>query len=369
MRGGVLLLFALLALSGSQATAAPVPAADFAAAARACIEAVSPDRLDTGKLVAMGWVREGEERAPFGPVGRYSHGGAASTIYASPHAQGYCIVDGYAKVASDFDTYQSALAARFKADFGLQGTTDVSMGKPGDEDRRQGFVVGHAVAAYSGVARPDGLDLRFTVVNVAGAGSPAVFQKSRPPISDAEIAENRTRSLKARDYAKQSGNAVDLAALTRDCIATMRGDKRLPGDGWQSSIHSIGTPRAKELLARRDYAGMMADMANTRETFYRAGRRGYVTKYYLRGPTIACAATIYADPAVIPAIRAELATLLPLGSEGNASGFVRNFGKTYATALERSARVDRSELAVAQGIARGLDSQGPEQSGLTIFVF
>lgn len=369
---GVLGCCSLAALAQTPAALPPVmaPPADFAAAASACIGAVSPDKLDTAKLEAQGWTKQSDERAPFGATAAYLHAGNAVRIMASPTPSGYCIVDGYAKDFSQFDPFQAAVAARLKADYGTPGLTSVTIGQAGSDDRRQGFMIGNAVAGYSGTMRPGGLNLRFTVVNTKFAGSAQTFQTARPPLSEAEIAENRAKDMAAYDFARQPGTAQDLVAAVRDCATALRGDGALPGNGWRKAVHASGSPRAMEALKKGDRNGMLASMAHTRQSLYFVGRHGMVTKYYVRGVTNVCEARIFAEPAAIEALKAEAVKLLALGKDQDPSAKARDFASEYMfTDLTRTFRWEQSELGLRQGISPS--TQGPDagKAFLSISIF
>jgi len=355
--------------AGAQPVSQASPA-DFAAAASACIDAVSPDKLDSGKLVARGWVKQGDERAPFGQTAIYSHAGNTARIYASPTPSGYCIVDGYGQDFSQFELYQNAVADRLKTDFGASGLTDVTIGKPGADDRRQGFAIGNAVAGYSGTMRAAGLNLRFTVVNTKFAGSPQVFQTSRPPLSEAEMAENGAKDRAYADYANGPGTAQDLIAMTRSCASALRDGTALQGEGWRKSVHASGTPRSVEALKKRDMKALMAGMANTRQVLYRVGQRGLVTKYFVRGVHNVCEATVYADPAAIDAIKAQVAQELALGKDKDPSGKAKDFAGEYMiTDLTRTYQSDQSEIAFHEGHGTSLEGPDSGKSSISIFVF
>ena len=346
------------------------PPADFAAAAAACIDAVSPDKLDPGKLNTRSWDKQSEQRAPFGSSALYTHAGSAAQIFASPSAEGFCIVDGYAKDFGQFETYRDAIASRLKADYNNTGLTAVAIGKAGDDDRRQGFAIGNAVAGYSGTMRNGGLNLRFTVVNAKFAGSVQAFQTSRPPLSESEIGENRAKDRAAADFAGQPGTAQDLVAMTKDCATALRGDGALPGNGWRKGIHASGSPRAMEALKRRDTNGMLAGMAQTRQQLYFVGRHGYVTKYYVRGVTTVCEATIYADSAALDAIETEAKTTLTVGGDSKASGKAAEFASEYQLSdLQRTYRWNGSEVAVRKGSGTSFDAPNSGKFSLSIFVF
>lgn len=351
-------------------TARPASPADFATASAACIDAVSPDKLDSIKLEARGWVKLSDERAPIGQTAIYTHAGSAVRIYASPTPSGFCIVDGYGQDFSQFELFQSAVADRLKADFGTAGLTDVTIGKPGADDRRQGFVVGNAVAGYSGTMRSGGLNLRFTVVNTKFAGSPQMFQTSRPPVSEAEIAENRTKDLAYAEYANGAGTSQDLVAMARACANALRGDGALPGDGWRMSIHASGTPRSIDALKKRDTSAMMAGMAHTRKVLYQVGHRGLITKYFVRGVHNVCEATIYADPATIEAIKAQIVAELALSKDKGPSSKAKDFAGEYMVAdLTRTYQWEQSEIAVHLGHGTSMEGPNSGKASISIFVF
>ncbi len=348
----------------------PISPADFASAAAACIDAVAPDKLDRDKLVARGWVKQSDERVPFGQTATFTHAGSAARIYASPTPSGYCIVDGYAKDFSQFDLYQSAVAERLKADYGKSGQTDVMIGKSGSDDRRQGFVIENAVAGYSGAMRPGGLNLRFTAVNVKFAGSAKTFQTSRPPVSEAEITENRAKDNTASDFAKEAGTAQDLVAMVKNCATALRGNGALPGDSWRMSVHASGSPRGMEALKKGDMNAMMAGMAQTRKILFYVGRHGLVTKYFVRGVTKVCEAMIYADPATMQAIKTEAIATLALGTDKAPSDRAKDFvGEYMVTDLTRTYQWEGSEVGFHKGYGTSLDGPDSGKSSLSIFVF
>ena len=356
-------------LAGAQ-TASLASPSDFAKAASACIDAVSPIGLDSSKLVARGWVKQSEERAPFGQAAVYTQASSVVRIYASPTPSGYCIVDGYGPDFSQFELYQNAVADRLKADYGTSGVTNVTIGKAGADDRRQGFVVGNAVAGYSGAMRPGGLNLRFNAMNVKFAGSAQMFQTSRPPLSEAEMAENRAKDSAAADFAKEPGTARDLVAMVRDCATALRGEGALPGDGWRKSIHASGSPRAMEALKTHDMKAVMEGMAQTRQVLFRVGRHGLVTKYYVRGVTNVCEATIYVDPLAIEAIKTEATASLALGKDNDPSGKAKNFAGEYMIAdLGRTFRWEQSEVGFHKGYGTSLDGPASGKTSISIFVF
>lgn len=374
MRRPIAGLTAALLVCWSQLTeaqpASPASPTDFASAASACIEAASPDKLDASKLEARGWVKQSDERAPFGQTAIYTHAGSAVRIYASPTPSGYCIVDGYSQDFSQFELYQNAIADRLKADYRTAGLTDVTIGKPGADDRRQGFVVGNAVAGYSGAMRPGGLNMRFTVINTKFAGSPQVFQTSRPPVSEAEIAENREKDRAYADFANGAGTAQDLVAMANACASALRGDSALPGYGWRKSIHASGTPRSMDALKQRDTNAMIAGMAHSRQVLYRAGHRGLITKYFVRGVHNVCEATVYADPAALEAIKAQAVAELALGEDKSPSGKAKEFAGEYMVAdLARTYQWDQSEIAFHQGHGTSLEGPDSGMSSISIFVF
>lgn len=364
---GVLGCCSLAAMAQTPSVATSV---DFAAAASACISAVSPDKLDTAKLEARGWAKEGGQHAPFGDTSIYTHVGNAARIYANPTPEGYCIVDGYVQDFSQFDSYQAAVADRLTVDFGSSGLSSVTIGQAGSDDRRQGFVIGNAVAGYSGAMRSGGLNLRFTAMNVKFAGSAQTFQTSRPPLSEAEIAENRAKDRAASDFAAQPGTTQDLIAMAKDCATALRSDGALPGNGWRKGIHASGSPRAMEAMKRRDTNGMMAGMAQTRQQLYFVGRHGYVTKYYVRGVTTVCEATIYTDSASLDSTRAEAMTALALGSDDQASSKAIEFAGEYQLSdLSRTFHWNGSEIAIRKGSGTSFDTPDSGKSSLSIYVF
>ena len=53
----------------------------FAAAAAACMTAVSPDKLDAAKLGALGWIKQSDQQAPFGAAAVYGHAESPVRIY------------------------------------------------------------------------------------------------------------------------------------------------------------------------------------------------------------------------------------------------------------------------------------------------
>jgi hypothetical protein len=357
-------------LAAAAQSTAEAPPADFAAAAAACIAAVSPDKLDTAKLKAMGWTKQSDERAPFGITAAYTHAGNAARILASPTPSGYCIVDGYAKDFSQFEPYQTAIAERLRADYGTTGLSNVSIGQNGSDDRRQGFVIGNAVAGYSGAMRTGGFNLRFAVVNAKFAGSAEVFQTSRPPLSEAEIAENRAKDHAAYDFARQPGTAQDLVAAARDCAIAIRGDGALPGNGWRKSIHASGSPRGMEALKRGDRNGMLAGMAQTSQVLYFVGRHGLVTKYYVRGVTNVCEAKVYAEPAAIEAMKAEAVRLLALVNDQTPSGKAKEFvGEYMLPDLSRTYQWEQLELGFRQGSSTSTDGPDAGMASLSIYIF
>lgn len=358
--------------TSSAQVATPAPPADFAAAAAACIDAASPDKLDTGKLVKRDWVKQGDDRAPFGAVAIFTHSASISRIFASPTPGGYCIVDGYGAQVDQFDVYKAAVAARLTADHGTSGASDVAVGKPGSDDRRQGFVIGNAVAAYSAVLRAGGLNLRFTVMNAKFAGNPQMFQTSRPPLSEAEMAENGAKNLKDLDYARGNASAQDLVANVRACAAALRSNAPLPAeDGWRKSIHASGTPRSVDALKTRDMNAILAGMANTRQLLYRAGgHRGLITKYFVRGVHNVCEATVFVDPANAGVVKAETIAALGLGTDGGASGKAKGFADEYMLAdLTRTWKWEQSELALRQGHGTGVDRPDPAKTTISVIVF
>jgi hypothetical protein len=348
----------------------PASPTEFAAASAACIDAVSPDKLDASKLEARGWVKLSDERAPFGQTAIYTHADSTVRIYASPTPSGFCIVDSYGQDFSQFELYQNAVAERLKADYGTAGLTDVTIGKPGADDRRQGFLVGNAVAGYSGAMRAGALNLRFTVVNTKFAGSPQMFQTSRPPVSEAEIAESRAKDRAYAEYANGPGTAPDLLAMARACASALRGDGALPGDGWRKSIHASGTPRSIDALKKRDVNAMMAGMAHTRQVLYQVDHRGVVTKYFVRAVTNVCEATIFVDPAEIDAIKAQIVAALALGKDKSPSGKAKDFAGEYmVTDLTRTYQWNDSEIALHQGFGTSLDGPDSGKTSISIFVF
>jgi hypothetical protein len=351
-------------------SASPESLSDFTSAASACIDAVSPDKLDSGKLAARGWVKSSDERVPFGQVAIYTHVGSTVRVYTSPAPSGYCIVDGYALDFRQFELYQNAIADRLKADYGTTGLTGVTIGKPGADDRRQGFVIGNAVAGYSAAMRPAGLNVRFTVINTKFSGSPEAFQTARPPLSEAEIAENRLKDGAYADYANGAGTAQDLVVMAKSCASALRDDGALPGDGWRKSIHASGTARSMEALKKRDTSALMAGMAHTRQVLYRVGHRGLVTKYFVRGVHNVCEATVYTDPTAIKAIEAQVVVELALGKGKEPSGKAKDFAGEYMVSdLNRTYQWDQSEIAFHQG--HGTSMEGPDsgKSSINIFVF
>lgn len=356
-------------VTGAQTVTLASPT-DFAVASSACIGAVTPDKLDPTKLEALGWVKQSDDRAPFGPTAIFTRAGSPVRLFVSPSPSGYCIVDGYGQDFGQYETFQSAVADRLKTDYGSSGLTGVTIGKPGDDDRRQGFLIGNAVAGYSGTMRPGGLNLRFTVVNTKFAGSPQVFQTSRPPLSEAELAENRAKDRAAADFAKQPGTAQDLIAMAKDCATALRGDGALPGNGWRKSIHASGTPRSVEAPKSRDTNAMMAGMAHTRQLLYFVGRHGLVTKYYIRGVTNVCEATIYVDPPAAEAIKAEAMAALGLTKGQSPSGKATDFAAQYAvTDLTQTYQWQQSEFGVRKGNGTSLDAPDSTKTSISIFVF
>ena len=346
---------------------------DFALAAASCIDAVSPDKLDTNKLRAHGWTKTSDERAPFGRTAIFTHPANTFHIYASPDPSGYCMVDGYGLDFSQFEIFQNAVAARLKADYGKNGLTDVAVGKVGSDDRRQGFVIDNAVASYSAAMRSGKLNLRFTTMNVKFAGSTQLFQTSRPPLSDAEIAENRAKDFAALDFAKQPGTTQDLVAMARDCAIALRSDGALQGQGWRKSIHASGSPHAMEALKsakKPNINDIIAGMAHTRQVLYFVGRHGLVTKYYVRGVTSVCEAAIYANPAMIATIKAEAIAALGLGKDDRPSARANDFSREYlVTDLTRTYHWEKSEVGFHNGFGTSLDGPDSGKISLSIFVF
>jgi hypothetical protein len=343
---------------------------DFAVAAAACMEAVASDKLETDKLTSSGWKKQGVEKIPLGEYSVLQSGAQGVRILAGSSPSSFCFADGYIQSADQFDAVSDLIGKRLKAAYGTTGQTDVASGKPGETKRRQGFLVANAVAGLSLAQRPTGLALRFTAVAKKFSGNPASFQTSRPPLSEAEMAENRAEERAAGEFAKTTGGVQELLAMASDCAAALRGDGALPGDGWQMAMHASGSPRGMEALKKRDANGMMAAMAQTRKVMFKTGRRGLVTKYFVRGVTSVCEATIYVDPALLEVTRTEAASVLALGKDSAPSRKAADFAGEYmVTDLDRTNKWGQSEVAFHQGFGSSLDRPDSGKTSLSIFIF
>ena len=158
--------------------------------------------------------------------------------------------------------------------------------------------------------------------------------------------------------------------MAKDCAAALRGDGALPGNGWRKSIHASGTPRSVEAMKNRDTNAMMAGMAHTRQLLYFVGRHGLVTKYYVRGVTQVCEATIYVDPAASDAAKAEAMTALGLVKDQGPSGKANDFAGQYlVTDLTRTYQWQQSEIGFHKGYGTSLDGPDSGKTSISIFVF
>ena len=133
---------------------APAPAADFAAAAEACIAALQPGAVDGAALRQGGWavVRSGE--TPAGHVDVFGRSDSRVQIFAS--GMGHCVVDGMAG-ADQYDVVRDAIRDRLAARFGSEFSLTSAVGTVG-----QGYSVGDRIGALSSQPRDGGLNLRFT---------------------------------------------------------------------------------------------------------------------------------------------------------------------------------------------------------------
>lgn len=366
-------LLALLVFSPQSAVAETVAVttpADFGLAAAACVNAVSPDKLDADRLAGHGWKKLGNDKAPFGEVSVFQHERIGARILAGLRPTGYCIVDAYVQNANQFEVIQAAIEARMKTDFGTTGLTDVKSGGAGSLVRRQGFVIGNAVGGFSAKMREGGLNLRFTTVNAQFAGSPTVFQTSRPPLSEVEMAENGAERRQHEAYAKGQASPVDIVPLVDACTTALRTNSALAGEGWNKSIHGSGTPRSVQAIKNRDIKAMMAGMAHTRQLLYREGQRGLVTKYFVRGTHVVCEAMVKIDPAQRTSAKEQIVSALGLGKPQKATSQVKEFAAEYA--LEGMTEIftrGKSMIALRAGAGTSFDKPDPAVSTFSVFVF
>ena len=365
-------LTALLAYAPQSAvaqTGALTTPADFASAAAACVDAVSPDKLDTGKLLARGWTKQGDHKAPFGAATLFAHPKNSARIYASLTPSGYCIVDGCGQNAVQFDNVQAAVGDRLLADYGVSGLSDVKSGVPGSSERRQGFVVGNAVGAFSAVMRKDGFNYRFTTVNTKFAGSPTTFQTARPPLTEAEIAENRAKDMQHFAYASEVAPPESIVPIVNACATALRSNAAFP-EGWRKSTHGSGTPRGVNAIKSRDIKSTMAGMAHSRQLLYREGHRGLVTKYFLRGTHMVCEAIVKIDPAQREQARGQILAALGLGKPQKPSAQVREFAAEYALDdITETFEMGNSTVALRAGSGTSFDKPDPAFATFSIFVF
>jgi hypothetical protein len=346
-------------------------ASEFGDAAAACIDAASPDKLDANKLLSRGWKKVGNHKAPLGEVLIFAHANNGARIFSSSSPSGFCIVDGYGQNSVQFDAFRLAVGNRLKADFGMDGQTDVKIGNPGSATRRQGFVIGNAVGALSSEMRQTGFNVRFVTVNVKFAGSPAMFQTSRPPLSEAEIAENRAKDRQDFDYADGMASSQDIVPLVNACATSLRNNAALPSDGgWRKSIHGSGTPRSLDAIKSGDIKAMMAGIAHTRQMLYRVGQRGFVTKYFVRGTHMVCEALIKIDPSQRNAARNQVVSALGLGQPQNPSAQTKEFAAEYALDdLTETYAIGASTVALHSGEGTGFERPDPATATFSVFVF
>jgi hypothetical protein len=367
-------LAALLIVVPGQVAAQPAATttpADFATAAAACIDAVSPDGLDPDKLIKRGWVKAGTDKAPFGDILVFTRANSNARIVTSVRPTGFCIADGFGQTGDAFDPFQSAVEEKFKAEFGKAGQTEVSIGTPGSAERRQGFVIGNAVGGLSSAMRPSGFNLRFTSVNTKFSGSPATFQTSRPPLSDAEMGENRMKERAEADYANGKAPLAEIIPMVNACATSLRTNSALPAaDSWRKSIHSSGTPRSVAAIKTRDMKAVMAGMAHTQQQLYRVGKRGTLTKYFVRGTHMVCEALIKTDPLDLAAARAELVATLGLGKPQRPDAKVREFAAEYLLDdLTETYAMNGSTVAIRSGFGSRLEKLDLATPTFSVFVF
>jgi hypothetical protein len=349
----------------------PTPPADFAMAAAACLDAVSPDKLDPATLTKRGWTQSGTDKAPFGEMLVFTRAGTQARIVTSTRPTGFCIVDAYGPSNDQFDAYRIAVGERLKADYGQTGQTDVTIGDPGSPARRQGFVIGNGVGGLSSAVRPSGFNLRFTAVNAQYAGSAKTFQTSRPPISDAEMAENRAADRAEFDYANQAGTLADLPSMVNACATALRTDSALPAsDNWRKSTHGSGSPRAVAAIRNGDMKAAMGGMAHSSQQLYRVGKRGFVTKYFVRGAHNVCEAIVRLDQPADAAGRAQLMTALGLGKPQKPDAKMRDFTAEYMIDdLNDAYAMGTSTVALRAGNGTRFEKPNPATPTFSVFVF
>jgi hypothetical protein len=344
--------------------------ADFGLAAAACIDAVSPDKLDADKLSRRGWKKQGNDKAPFGEVSVFQHASNSARILAGLRPSGYCIVDAYSQNANLFEAVQTAIEERLKTEFGMSGLTDVKSGEANSSIRRQGFVIGNAVGGFSTKTRQAGLNLRFTTVNAQFAGSPKAFQTSRPPLSEAEIAENSAEERQHETYAGGLGSPADIVPLVNACATALRTNSGLAGSGWNKSIHASGTPRSVQAIENRDSKAMMAGMAHTRQVLYWEGHRGLVTKYFYRGAHVVCEALIKIDPAQRNLVSGQVVSALGLSKPQKASSQITEFAAEYnLDNMIDAYAMNGSTVVLHAGAGTSLETPDPEKPTFSVFVF
>jgi hypothetical protein len=94
------------------------------------LDAVSGDKLDTGKIAARGWKKEGIEKTPLGEASVYQLANNSTRIVAHATPSGFCTVDAYGQAPDQFDAFQAAIASELKTEFGQNGITDQKFADP-----------------------------------------------------------------------------------------------------------------------------------------------------------------------------------------------------------------------------------------------
>jgi hypothetical protein len=356
-------------VAASETVARTTPA-DFAVAAAACVDAVSPDKLDADKLAARGWKKLGNDKAPFGEVAVFRHATNGARILAGLRPTGYCIVDAYAQNATQFEGFQTAIEVQLKTEFGMNGLTDVKSGDADSKARRQGFFIGNAVGGFSSKMRENGLNLRFTTVNAQYAGSPKMFQTARPPLTEAEIAENGAEDRQHEAYANGPASPKDIVTLVNSCATALRTSSALAGNGWNKSIHGSGTPRSVQAIKTRDIKAMMAGMEHTRQLLYREGHRGLVMKYFVRGNHVVCEALIKVSPAQIDSTRDQIVSTLGLGKPQKPNAQIKEFAAEYALDdMAEAYPMGSSTVVLRRAAGHSLEKQDSTKPTFSVFVF
>jgi hypothetical protein len=146
--------------AGTASAAPPSSAAEIAAGAVACVEALGNGRPNQAAIEAAGWRSEGSRASGF------AREGSNVRIMFVPMGAGMCVVDAYGEGDDSFGSISEAIRSQLTARFGRQVSLGRALGDESSASRGQGFIVGNRVSVLSSERRPDGLSIRVTAMSM-----------------------------------------------------------------------------------------------------------------------------------------------------------------------------------------------------------